>query len=122
MLGQPVVQPARGDIAFMRQPVDAACTGVAGFSSDTVQKCARNAATARGLRGEEILQVAAVGNRRCAAMIEIMREADEFAAGFRYERVNRLARIEEARPCLGGDLRGQCGFAAASVEGVIAVP
>src|SRR5579862_9769711 len=55
-------------------------------------------------------------------MKKIMDQAEQFAVAFGDQRVDRIVAIEETSPGQVGDNFGQGGFAAAAVEGVVAVP
>src|ERR1700722_4899818 len=55
-------------------------------------------------------------------MKKIMDQAEQLTVAFGDQRVDRIVAIEETSPGQVGDNFGQGGFAAAAVEGVVAVP
>src|SRR6516225_5262268 len=87
VLGDLVVKRARGAVGFMRLPVDARradefCLLVHGFDQR-----AADALAARGLEREKILQIADRLDHRGAAMKQVVREPEQFAAAFSDEAV-----------------------------------
>src|SRR6185437_13521796 len=80
MRGDLVVERSRGAVGLVGLPVDARRTGKPRLLIDALDQGAADALATRGFRREQILQVAYRLDHGGAAMKEIVREAEQFAA------------------------------------------
>lgn len=106
----------------MGQPVDPAAACVCSASTDFLNECPANAFAARRFDGEQILQVARWLNGNCAAMEEVVYQAEDLTRLLRDQCMNGLVTIEETRPCAAGDFVGEGRRILAAIERVVTVP
>jgi ribosomal protein L14 len=103
-------------------PVHAVAARGFGLLVDGFNQRLADTTAAHRFGGEQILQVADGNDARRAAVIQVMREAHQFAAGFGDQRVHRFIRIKKTRPGHGGDLIRQRRGAGAAIKAVVAGP
>src|SRR3954451_1666314 len=94
----PVVQALRREIGLMRLPIDARRSRELGALVDAMDQRRGDTLAARGLKREQILQIAGWLDRGGAAMKQIVRQPEQAAVALGNQRMHRLVRIEEALP------------------------
>src|SRR5262245_36260035 len=90
MLGELVVERARGGVGLMRLPIDARRAQEFGLLIDALDQRASDALATRGFRREQILQIAQRLDQCRAAVKQVMRQPQQFAATFGNEAIDRL--------------------------------
>src|SRR5271168_3865267 len=93
MLGDLVIERSRGEVGFVGLPVDARRSGEPCLLINPLDQRATDAFAARGLRGEQILQIAQRLDRGGAAVKEIMRKPEQFAAALGDKAVHGLVSV-----------------------------
>src|SRR3954466_4076620 len=81
-----------------------------------------DAAAARLLAREQILQIADRAEHRRVSVEDVVRDTDDLALALRNETMDRFVVIEQAAPSHACDLDRHGGGANALVKGVISVP
>src|SRR6266478_700519 len=109
-------------VRLMRLPVDARRAGRCRALIDTVDQSSSDTLSPCLLAREQVLQVADRREQGGAAMKNIMGETNKAPTALRYESVHGLVRIKEPSPGRARDFPGQCAWACAPVECVIAIP
>lgn len=120
--GYPIVKSPRDAIGLVRLPINSMAIGQARLVHDGCNERRAHPATSRFMASEEILKIADVGDRRGAAMKQVMNESNQLSVHFSDQRMYRLGLVEEAIPSKHCHCWRKAGGADSAIEFIVAVP
>src|SRR6266404_5856964 len=117
-----VIKLHRGEVRLVCLPVYARRSGKLRLLIDSIDQCSAHTFSARGLAGEQILQIAGGFDGRGAPVEEVVRQAKQFSAALSDKAMYRLICIEEARSGHPRNFIGRRRRAGPPVKRVVSMP